>query len=312
MNFRVARYVHAELDEGWRGWVLAGVEGLRSGSQITNVQLDRDGWSAAWKAADIGNAVSEPEHILKTSAEKTVSRLSLPLPQGPVEVICKHVHPRGFWGRLLSRIFDSKERAGFERGNHLLDAGLRTPLPLASLQRTGGGLGREVATITEAVIGAVDLDRAATVEITRLNSVERHRAKRDISRSLVEMLAGLQKLDWHHRDMKATNILVTGLIDRSDPVEAVLVDLDALRRRRWFSGKQQWQPLMRLNASLGKHRAVTNTDRLRVLRGYLEAVGQGSGAAKGYWRILEVWSRRYLRGQLRRSRSKYRRYTRDD
>ncbi len=312
MNFRVARYVHAELDGGWRGWVLAGVKDLRGNSQITNVQLDGDAWSAAWKAADIGNAVSEPEHVLKTSAEKTVSRLSLPLPQGPVEVICKHAHPSGFWGRLFSHVFGSKERAGFERGNRLLDAGLRTPLPLASLQRTGRGHGREVATITEAVIGAVDLDRAATVEIKRLNSAEQYRAKRDISRSLVELLAGLQRLDWHHRDMKATNILVTGLIDRSDPVEAVLVDLDALRRRRWFSGKQQWQPLMRLNVSLEKHRAVSNTDRLRFLYGYLEAAGQGRDTAKGYWRILEAWSRRYSRGQLRRSRRKYRRYTRDD
>ena len=72
MNFRVARYIHAELDGGWRGWVLAEVEGLRGNSQITNVQLDGDAWSTALKSAAIGSKSSRVALISKSDEQRAV------------------------------------------------------------------------------------------------------------------------------------------------------------------------------------------------------------------------------------------------
>lgn len=311
MNFQVARYVRVQFPGQWRGWAFVGTNRPIAGSRAAAMQLTRDDWNKAWQFISAQGAATDRRNVLKTSPDKTVLRLDLVLPGGTLEVICKRTHPRGLLARLISRLRTPKEWTSFERGNRLIDAGLRTPLPLAVLRRRSGILGRQVLLVTEAVTGAVDLDRAATVELARLGGAELHRTKRRLAQSIVELLAGLQQLRLYHRDMKATNVLIAGLAKQGAPVRAVLVDLDALRRQGRLSRKHIWQPVMRLNASLARHPVVTRTDRLRFLGGFLRAIGRPPAAAKGYWRILEVWSGRYLRRQRRRTKRKIRRHAAD-
>jgi len=172
------------------------------------------------------------------------------------------------------------------------------------MHRRRRGIRRESLLVTEAIIGAVDLDRACQVELRRLSGARLYFAKAELTRSLVKLVAGLQALGLYHRDLKAPNVLVTGLAKEDRPVDAVLVDLDGLRQRGGLAGKRIWQPAMRLNASLSEHAVITRTDRMRFLQLHLRTMGQPISAAPGYWRMLEVWSRRFLAKQQSARRSK--------
>ncbi|UCG33996.1 MAG: hypothetical protein JSU68_05030, partial [Phycisphaerales bacterium] len=231
-------------------------------------------------------------------------RIRIPFKAGPLDLIRKQSRARGLIGRLVSVLRTSRARMNFVRGNQLLDANVGTAVPLAVMNRRRAGIWRESLLITEAVQDAVDLDRACQVELRRLSGAALYQAKAQLIRSLVQMLAGVLSLGMYHRDMKAPNILVTGLSTDNQPVGAVLVDLDGLRRGGPRSLKRVWQPVMRLNASLQDHPVITRTDRLRFLQTVLWTVGHQRSAAKGYWHMLDAWTAQFLRKQRSASRGK--------
>ena len=87
------------------------------------------------------------------------------------------------------------------------------------------------------------------------------------------------------------------------------MDLDGLSQRRYLTTKRRFQGLMRLSVSLLNCPSVNHAGRLRMLLGYLRRPGSGRINFKPYWRMLEKWSGRKLRQQIR-SRRKRQRVTR--
>jgi hypothetical protein len=61
---------------------------------------------------------------------------------------------------------------------------------------------------------------------------------------------------------------------------------------------------MRLNVSLLRCPAVSHAGQLRMLLGYLRGTGNGKVQFKPYWRMLEEWSARKLRRQIRDMRQR--------
>jgi len=121
---------------------------------------------------------------------------------------------------------------------------------------------------------------------------------------LGRLVRQLHDNNFAHRDLKATNILVPWSPGAAP--ELVLVDLDGLRHLRHVSMKRKFQGLMRLNVSLLKCTAVNRAGRLRMLVGYLRRPGSGRINFKPYWRVLERWSDRKLKAQIRSRRRRQR------
>ena len=310
MSFRTARYASMKMPGGWRGQVFERAEKPLAGSRAAAMRLSPSAWAELWPTIIEQGFARGGEKVIKVSAGGQVARMRASFGAGSIDLICKQNRARGIAGRLSSALFVSRAWRNFVWGNRLLDAGVSTALPLLVMHRRRSGIWRESLLITEAVAGAVDLDRACQVELRRLRGPVLYRAKAELTRSLVHLLAGLQRLGLYHRDMKAPNVLVTGLADGEQPVRAVLVDLDGLRRRGRRAGKHTWQAVMRLNASLLDHRIITRTDRLRFLQLVLWTIGQPPAAAKGYWHMLEVWSARFLRKQRAGAKGKLSGYAR--
>jgi len=304
MSVRTVRYAHTEMPGGWRGWVFERAEKSIAGSRAANMRIGVAEWAQLWPTIIEQGFARSGENLIKVSARGQVARISVSSGAGSLNLICKQSHARGLAGRLASLLFVSRAWQNFVWGNRLLDAGVNTALPLMVMHRRRRGLWRESLLVTEAVVGAVDLDRACQVELRRLGGPELYRAKAELIRSLVQLLAGVQKLRLYHRDMKAPNVLVTGLSEGQHALQAVLVDLDGLRKRGKRAGRHTWQPVMRLNASLLDQAAVTRTDRLRFLKLMLWSIGQPPAAARGYWRMLELWSARFLSKQRAGARGK--------
>jgi hypothetical protein len=304
MSVATIRYAAVEMPDGWNGRVYERAGRAVAGSRAAAMAITAREWRDHWPRIVEQGFTDGAEHVIKTSAGGQVARIRIPFRAGPLDLICKQSRASGLIGRLASVVRTSPARMNFVRGNRLLDANVATAVPLAIMHRRRAGIWRETLLITEAVQGAVDLDRACQVELRRLSGAALYRAKAQLIRSLVQMLAGVLSLGLYHRDMKAPNILVTGLADSNQPVGAVLVDLDGLRRGGRRSLKRVWQPVMRLNASLQDHPVVTRTDRLRVLQLVLWTVGQQPSAAKGYWRMLDAWTAQFLRRQRSSSRGK--------
>jgi hypothetical protein len=61
---------------------------------------------------------------------------------------------------------------------------------------------------------------------------------------------------------------------------------------------------MRLNVSLLACPTVNQAGRLRMLLGYLRRPGCGRIDFKPYWRVLEEWSQKKIRRQIRSRRKR--------
>jgi hypothetical protein len=292
------------MPDGWRGRVFVAAAGRIAGSRAAGMQLKTSDWVELWPTIMERGFARGGENVIKYSAGGQVSRIVVPLGGKSIGLICKRSFPRGPIGKLASLLFTSRAWRSFQQARRLLEAGLNTALPLLVMHRRRTGIWRESLLVTEAVAGAVDLDRACQVELRRISGTRLYFAKAELTRSLVKLAAGLHALGLYHRDFKAPNLLVAGLTAEEQPLGVVLVDLDGLRKRGGLVGKQVWQPVMRLSASLAEHAIITRTDRMRFLQLYLRTMGLPISAAPGYWRMLEAWSRRFLKKQQATRRGK--------
>ena len=115
---------------------------------------------------------------------------------------------------------------------------------------------------------------------------------------------------WHHRDLKASNILLLHHDETNEPTQAWIVDLDGLSRVAAADVKRERQRLVRLGASLIGHVSVTQTDLVRFLRAYFAS----SSTARDWrteFRQLSRSAIRYAERSELRKRHKLDGYTGD-
>jgi hypothetical protein len=127
--------------------------------------------------------------------------------------------------------------------------------------------------VTEYLGDVVDLDLIALTLLPQLDRERSYAAKSALIDAVVELFVRLAELDLHHRDLKASNILIADWDRPGSRPRPMLVDLDGLHPRRWWRPSERRQPLVRLAASLLDHTAVTLSDKARFLRRYLARTG---------------------------------------
>jgi hypothetical protein len=165
------------------------------------------------------------------------------------------------------------------------------------LHRRHKGLRREGYLLVEKVPDAIDLHKA----VTRLQELPAATCRAELRRlidQVTRLVRDLHERRLSHRDLKAANILVQ---TRPGTAEGPalgpayfgpqgplwLIDLVGVTRQRRLARTRRVQNLARLHTSFCRNPAVTRTDKLRFLRGYLRWGLRGRAGWKRWWQQIE-------------------------
>jgi serine/threonine protein kinase len=165
---------------------------------------------------------------------------------------------------------------------------------LAVFHRRRFGLELEGYLITEKLERATDL-HAYLGSLDDLAPTERMVAFRQRIDEVARLVCEFHRRQLSHRDLKATNVLLTA--------EAVwLIDLVGVRVYRRLAKSRRIQNLARLHASFCRDKRLTRADKLRFLRVYLQWGIFGQAGWKDWWRALDLATRAKVLRNERRGR----------
>jgi tRNA A-37 threonylcarbamoyl transferase component Bud32 len=241
--------------------------------------------------------------VLKKSASSAVVEFDLPGPEGARRVIYKRFAATRWSDPWAALVRPAPALRSYVMGHALLLRCLPTPRPLAIWHRARHGLLHEGYLITEKVPDALELHRFVD-HLDTLPAVER----RAVLRRLIDRVAGLigtlHQRRLSHRDLKAANLLVSGVsvLAAGGEVQVCLIDLVGVRRPLKLRRSRRVQNLARLNTSFLNHPRLTRTDRLRFLRVYLRWGLRGRIGWKRWWRQIEEATANKVRRNLRNGR----------
>ncbi len=210
---------------------------------------------------------------------------------------------------LFAALRTTRERANYDRGLMLLRAGIATALPLALLESPG--LVREAWLVTAYVSDVVDLDQLALTLLPRLGADRVRAVKAAVVAAVVELFERMERHGLRHRDLKASNILLTNWDGPAEDMRVWIMDLEGLRPRRLWDSNRRWQPLIRLGASLLGYASVTRGDYARFVGAYLSRIGFPQDSWRHRYRTLSKRATDYARRSRRRKSHKLDGYTGD-
>jgi serine/threonine protein kinase len=230
----------------------------------------------------------EQSHVLKDSPTSTVVEMTMPGPNGPLEVVLKRVNVRSWMTPVKNLLRPSQVLRSWVNGHALRDRRLPTPRPLAAFHRLRNGLPAEGYLLTEKVPGAVAIDvaissaapPAAGAGVNPAGATASRHPFGAVSTALARVLRAMHDRAVSHRDLKAANIL---LANGQDPT---LIDLVGVRTQVCLSDSQRAKELARLNASFLNSPHVNRPDRLRFLLAYLSAGQASSTDWKIWWKMI--------------------------
>jgi|GEM_PF-1810637 len=298
----ICEHERVRLPGGWSGQVMTGCSG----------QAASDGSVESWPTAEqwrewLTQLVRRPDRlpgyaVLKRSGKGHVFRVRLDLPQYPFQVVCKRTPVRGVVRRVLQILRSSAARTQHERALGLLRARVRTALPLAYVER---GLTKcEAWSVTKFVDGAVDLDRVALSELHRVPAARQRLVRDGVIESLAELFDHLEMNGIRHRDLKASNVVLTNWDQGPQLAEAWLIDLEGVRLGEGEDEAQQWRAVARLVASLMNYKSITKTDYVRFLQAILSGWGTPPSEWRNHFHVVAVAARSHLTESKRRKKGK--------
>ncbi len=293
----------------WRGHVVLASKRRPAGSSAAEMTFTAEDWTRA-----LGDVVSLTEGpdvtVVKDTRSGRVVHRTLTVGDRKLDVFIKRPRRKRKWKVLLDCFRPSRTVRAFRLGHALLTRRISTALPLVALERRRGRVLTDSILITEAVQAPTMQEFFETwLSVpprgdTPLTVAQQRQLAQEVLAKLGRMVQILHDNRFAHRDLKATNILV--LWAPGQPPEVVLIDLDGLKRVWLITTRRKYQGLMRLNVSLLLCPQVNHAGRLRMLLGYLRRPGCGKIEFKPFWRVLEHWSARKIRDQIRSRRKRQR------
>jgi tRNA A-37 threonylcarbamoyl transferase component Bud32 len=217
--------------------------------------------------------------VLKQSPSSTVITLELPGENGPLRLVYKRFAVTHWSDPLVALVRRTPALRSYVLGHGLRLRCLPTPRPLGVWQRYKYGLPQEGYLLTEWVPDAIDLHQY----VKQLLSIGTKRSQlhlRTLIDQLARLIGTLHYRQISHRDLKASNVLVSG-------DQLSFVDLVGVMRHRKLRRSRRIQNLARLNASSMCLAGLTRTDKLRFLRAYLHWGLQGRHGWKRWWHEIE-------------------------
>ena len=300
-------FTRVRLPGGWRAVAVVQTKHQTDDSRASGMLLQRKWW-AGQLANPLRWFADDSEQACKDSHSACVRRALLNHPAGNLPIIVKRPLARNWRRRMSQLLTPSRSVRGWRTGHALLHRHVPTARPLAALERRFGPFVRDSVLITEAIPGAVDLER----HLHKQHAARRPSAWFVYKRELCELVAlhvrQLQQRCLLHRDCKASNILVV----EYPRIKLLWIDMDGLRPPARRPGQRQLlAPLVRLHVSLLTMPGLTRTDRVRFLKRYCAGFGSGPRAWRALWRELTPLVEEKLRGQETRRAWKLKHYGRE-
>jgi hypothetical protein len=252
--------------------------------------------------------------LLKDSRSSTVAELDIIQDGVPRKAIYKRFCVTAWSDPWVAMVRPTAALRSWVAGQGLRERSVPTPRPLAIFQRVRRGMFQEGYLLTEKIDDAFDLhDFLGRLDM--LPAAERRRRLHRIIELLAKVLRHLHCCRLSHRDLKATNILVScaGLAEphsfppdeaggATDGLSVWLIDLVGVTRNRRLRRPRRVQNLARLHASFCQNPAVTRADKLRFLRTYMQWGLFGKEGWKTWWRAIERATRAKVARNLRKGR----------
>ncbi|MDB5385832.1 MAG: Mn2+-dependent serine/threonine protein kinase [Planctomycetaceae bacterium] len=217
---------------------------------------------------------------LKQGSDRRAALVEADLDGQSVNWFLKETITRSWWVRFVVQISEFRSSNAWKQAREFRAISVSTPRPLALATFTRNGSYHEYF-LTEAISNAITLNqwlgqcRPTNVDFESVS--QRHW----IARELAGQLRRLHQHRLDHRDLKASNILLSEADGR---LKLWLIDLDGVWRWPILPRSRRVQNLARLWAGVAQSNSVTATDALRFLKVYLGADWQRSW--KTFWRQI--------------------------
>jgi tRNA A-37 threonylcarbamoyl transferase component Bud32 len=232
----------------------------------------------------------------KQTHKRRVAAVSVPFKSDETLCYWKRAELKSIWGRLLGWLERAPVRRAWEIGHALLRRGIETPRPLAYVESREPAVLRQYL-LTEGIADSATLDQFLKQDYETLSPTERRHWKRGVVKRFAGQVRRMHEFGFDHRDLKATNILVS----RNAGVRRTwLLDLDSVRRWAWMPAVRRVQNLARLNVTTLPRPAFQSTDRLRFLLTYLDT--RDKTRWKAAWRQIARRARQKIAHNERNGR----------
>lgn len=247
--------------------------------------------------------------ILKQSRTATVAETTMTVGGRPARVIYKRFQRKKWLDPLLTYFRPSRAWQAWQAGQHMASRAVPTPANLAFIARTRAFrddplfwyLPHETYLVTLKADPAVTLFDYARERLHRLDPAARRERVQVITLALARLLRTLHERSLSDRDLKTSNILITG-DPESENVTLSVIDLVGVRLIHPLPQHRRVQNLTRLHLSLADVPGRTRTDALRFLRAYLPWGLSPHNDWKRLWREIEAASRTKRERNRRRGR----------
>jgi hypothetical protein len=227
----------------------------------------------------------EGVQLLKDSRSSTVVEMNVIVDGVSRPAIYKRFRVTSWSDPWLSLMRPTGALRSWVMGQGLRERCLPSPRPLAMFHRLDHGRPAEGYLLVEKVEAACDLKQYVQ-ELDKASAAGRRNRLREAIDRLANLVRELHRRRLSHRDLKASNVLVTGLDSCSAP-GFWFIDLVGVRRHRELGQARKVRNLTRLHVSFHQDPAITRTDKLRFLRVYLQWGLFGRKRWKEWWRQVE-------------------------
>jgi tRNA A-37 threonylcarbamoyl transferase component Bud32 len=253
---------------------------------------------AAMHSSELSALLADPQRLLRENSQRaikassacTVVETELSVGGRMVHAAYKWVRPKRWWKKLLAGGRQNPTLEAWRLGHALLARGVATPLPLAVCAPRGRRHWGHGYLATEWLDGALNLHLYGW-ELAKREPRERSKQTRRAAESLGRLLGRMHGWNIAHRDLKGCNLV---FVEHPDRIDALVLDMEAVRIRRRLRFGERARNLARLALSLDMHPWITRTDCLRFLRAYASQLAPSEPDVKRLWRAIEAgrWAHR--------------------
>lgn len=241
-------------------------------------------------------------HWWKIGRATRVAEVELPQIRAGDSLIYKQYYFKGWHESLAALLHPNQATRAWNAGFALLLRELPTPRPLLLIHKVRHGLPVTSYLLTERVPGAQTITRFLDRNLPGLERKEHRRVLRGVIHESAMLLRRLHDRRATHRDLKASNILLSQTEDPAHP-RLWLIDLDGVQTWQDVPEKHRLQNLTRFYVSFHQNPWLSMTDRLRFLRIYLARGFRDKKLWKRYWREIHSQTEQKIRRNLRQGRS---------